>query len=128
MKWDKRFHVKSSYPIDLFFVRKKHQKTKWNGRSVWIIKVVVRTMWNIYNSDILFLNGSFKKYVHWGEEGGSLKSKQKRTGGGGPSICVRSHFLNYKIFKMKFYSYSPVFPMTIMAVWNIKQTIVKDWL
>ena len=46
---------------------------------------------------------------------GSLKSKQKRTGGeggGGPSMCVPSLFLkNTEIFKMKFYRYSPVFPV-----------------
>ena len=45
--------------------------------------------------------------------GGSLRSKQKRTGGGGgPSMSVRSLFLKKKgDFKMKFYSYSPVFPI-----------------
>ena len=39
--------------------------------------------------------------------GGSLNSKQKRTGGGGPSMCVRSLFnKNAEIFKIKFYSFS----------------------
>ena len=43
---------------------------------------------------------------------GSLKSQQKRTGGGGPSICVSSFLKKTaEIFKMKFYSYSPVFPI-----------------
>ena len=42
----------------------------------------------------------------------SSKSEQKRTGGGSPSMCVRSLFKkNAEIFKMKFYSYSPVFPI-----------------
>ena len=41
------------------------------------------------------------------------RSKTNKGGGvpGGPSMCVRSLFLkkNAVIFKMKFYSYSPVF-------------------
>ena len=42
-----------------------------------------------------------------------MKSDQKRIRGG-PSMCVRSLYLKKKnavIFKMKFYSYSPVFPI-----------------
>ena len=41
-----------------------------------------------------------------------MKSEQKRTGREGPSMCVRSLLkTNAEIFfKMKFYSYSPVFP------------------
>ena len=44
---------------------------------------------------------------------GSLKSEQERTGEVGPIMCVRSLFekKNAEIFKMKFYSYSPVFPI-----------------
>ena len=47
-----------------------------------------------------------------GGGGGPLKIEQKQTGGGGvPSMCVRSLFKkNAEIFKMKFYSCSPVFP------------------
>ena len=43
----------------------------------------------------------------------SLKSKQKRTGGRGvlKSVYVRFFKKNAEIFKMKFYSYSPVFPI-----------------
>ena len=43
--------------------------------------------------------------------GGSLKNEQKRTDGGGILACVyvRFLFLNAEIFKMKLYSYSPVF-------------------
>ena len=46
-------------------------------------------------------------------EGGSLKSKQKRTGGGGSYHVSMFAFLkkNADIFKIKFYSYSPVFPI-----------------
>ena len=42
---------------------------------------------------------------------GSLKIKQKQTGGGAVLECVYVCFLktNAEIFKMKFYSYSPVF-------------------
>ena len=44
----------------------------------------------------------------------SLKIEQKRTrgqgGGGGPNLCIRSLFKkNSEIFKMKYYSYFPVF-------------------
>ena len=58
-----------------------------------------------------------------------LKSEQERSGGGGPSICVRSLFKkkNAEIFKVKFYSYSPFFLLIIMSVSNIKQTIKKNY-
>ena len=48
-----------------------------------------------------------------GEGGGSLKSEQKRTGEGGSEHECTFAFLknNAEIFKMKFYSYSPVFPI-----------------
>ena len=50
-----------------------------------------------------------------GEGGGSLKSEQKRTEAreeeGGSSMCVHSLKKNAEIFKMKFYIYSPVFPI-----------------
>ena len=43
--------------------------------------------------------------------GRSLKSEQKRTGGGGFLACMYVCFFkkNAEIFKMKFYSHSPVF-------------------
>ena len=52
------------------------------------------------------------------ERGGSLSSEQKRTGGVGvlPCVYVRFYKKNALIFKIKFYSYSPVFPLIIMAV------------
>ena len=60
----------------------------------------------------LFLDdkGSFKKYVHW-----ESKHEQKQTGWGGWGllVCVYVRFLkkNAEIFKIKFYSYSPSFPI-----------------
>ena len=58
---------------------------------------------------------SFKKYVRWrGDwgEGGGLKSKQKQTGGDGDLACVYAFFKKSTvIFKRKFYSHSPVFPI-----------------
>ena len=46
-------------------------------------------------------------------EGGHWKANKIKQGEGGPGICVRSLFLkkNAEIFQMKFYSYSPVFPI-----------------
>ena len=59
-----------------------------------------------------FTKGSFKKCVRWGGEV-SLKSEQKRTGGEGLLSCVYVRFFkkNAEIFIIKFYSYSPVFPI-----------------
>ena len=45
---------------------------------------------------------------------GSLKSEQMRTGGGGFLACLYVCFFlkkNAEIFKIRFYSYSPVFPI-----------------
>ena len=57
--------------------------------------------------------GSFKRYIRWGGEGGSLRTKQKRLRGRGSyHVCTFAFFKeNAEIFKMKFYSYSPVFPI-----------------
>ena len=59
------------------------------------------------------LQGSFKKQVCCGWGRGSLKSEQKRTRGGGSQHVCSFAFLkkNAEIFKMKFYSSSPVFPV-----------------
>ena len=59
----------------------------------------------------IMIRGHSKITFVEGRGRGSLKSKQKRTGEGGRlSICLRSLFKqNAEIFKMKFYSYSPVF-------------------
>ena len=52
-------------------------------------------------------------FVEEGTGGRSLKSEQKRTGGEGvlTCVCVRFFKQNAEIFKIKFYSYSPVFPI-----------------
>ena len=58
--------------------------------------------------------GSFKKYVHrGGEEGGVIEKRTKVNRGSGVLGCVQVHFFkkNAESFKMKFYSYSPVFPI-----------------
>ena len=59
--------------------------------------------------------GSFKKYVRWGGgRGGGVIEKWKKTNRarGSPSMCVRSLFKkNVGIFEMKFYSFSPAFPV-----------------
>ena len=67
-------------------------------------------------------SGQYHKVTHRGhskstfvEEGRGVIEKRTKTNrgrGGCPSICVRSLFKkNAEIFKMKFYSYSPVFPI-----------------
>ena len=69
--------------------------------------------------------GSFKKYVRWGGGGHWKKNKNR---GRWVLSRVSVHFFkkNAEIFKIEFYSYSPVFPLIIIAVRNIKQTIMKD--
>ena len=56
---------------------------------------------------------SFKKSVPWGGEGVSLKSEQKLPVGGGLLAYVYVCFSKKKseILKMKFYCYSPAFPI-----------------
>ena len=55
--------------------------------------------------------GSFKKYVRWGEEGGDKWKTNKNEQGEGVLACVYVCFFkkDAEVFKMKFYSYSPVF-------------------
>ena len=50
--------------------------------------------WDSNKEFYYFVNGVIQKVRSLGKgEGGSLKSEQKRTGGGGrPSMCVRSLF------------------------------------
>ena len=83
---------------------------------------------NCFCCCLLFIRGHSKSTLVEEGSGVSLKSEQKRTGGGGPSMCVCFLFLkNAEIFKMRFYIYSPVFLLIIMVVWSIKQTIMKDY-
>ena len=67
----------------------------------------------IFKKEIKFPIGVIQKVLPLVRGGGSLKSKQKRSGGGGILACVYVRFFekNVEIFKMKFYSYSPVFPI-----------------
>ena len=80
----------------------------------------------------LFRGHSKSTFVEEGRRGWrgwSLKSEQKRTGGGGPSMCVRSLFLK-KMLRFSKWSLIVIlqfFLLIIMAVWNIKQTIMKDY-
>ena len=59
--------------------------------------------------------GRWKNTFVEGKEGGIIEKRTKtnRGMGEGPNICVRSLFQkkNAEIFKMKFHSYSPVFPI-----------------
>ena len=76
------------------------------------------------------LKGSFKKYVCWGGEGGGVIEKQTKSDRGrGVLACVYVGFFkkNAEIFKMKFHSYFPILLLIIMAVWNIRQTIMEDY-
>ena len=60
-------------------------------------------------------------------KGKSLKSEQKQTGVGGPSIHVR--FFLKKMLRSSKWSFKVIlqfFLLIIMAVWNITQTIMKD--
>ena len=56
---------------------------------------------------------------------------EKRTktnrGRGCPSMCVHSLSWNAEIFKMNFKVILQFFLLIIMAVWNVKQTIMKDY-
>ena len=76
----------------------------------------------------LFRGHSKSTFVEEGRRGWrgwSLKSEQKRTGGGGPSMCVRSLFLK-KMLRFSKWSLIVIlqfFLLIIMAVWNIKQVI-----
>ena len=74
--------------------------------------------------------GSFKKYVRWGEYGkGSLQSDQKRKGGGELLAFVYVHFFKKmpRFWKWSFIVILQFFLLIIMAVWNIKQIIMKDY-
>ena len=63
-----------------------------------------------------------------GGGGGSFKSEQNRTGGVSPSMCVRSLYLKkmLRFWKWSFIVILQFFLLIKKAVWNIKQTIMKD--
>ena len=59
-----------------------------------------------------FYKGVIQRVRSLRRGGGSLKSEQKQMGREGPSMCVCLLFKkNAEIFKMKFYSQSPVSPI-----------------
>ena len=82
-------------------------------------KLVGVLMWNL--KTVIFM----QRRKYWGV----IEKRTKSDRGREVLACVYVRFLkkNAEIFKMKFYSYSPVFPID-MAVWNIKQTIMKDYI
>ena len=66
-------------------IHSDHQKLlKFRWQEHWC---TFRIMPNGYSEAMsVFTKGSFRKYVRWGQGGReSLKSEQKRTGGGGGS-------------------------------------------
>ena len=77
----------------------------------------------------MFRGHSKSTFAEEGRGGASLKSEQKRTGRGGgcPSMWVRSLLKKMLRFsKRSFIVILQFFLLIIMAVWNIKQSIMKD--
>ena len=73
--------------------------------------------------------GVIQKVRSLRREGGPLKSKQKRIGGEGFLACVYV-LISLKIQRFSKWSFIVIlqfFLLIIMAVWNIKQTIKKDY-
>ena len=60
---------------------------------------------------------------------GSLKSEQNWTWGGGVLACVYVRFLKkmLRFSKWPFILILQFFLLTIMTVWNVKQTVMKDY-
>ena len=77
------------------------------------------------------IKGSFKKYVLWGGGEGGVIEKRTQTnwGWGFPNMCVRSLFKKkmLRFSKWIFIVILQIFLLIIMAEWNIKQTIMKDY-
>ena len=74
--------------------------------------------------------GSFEKYIRWGgeEEGSHWKANKNKQGEGKVLACMYVLFLkkNAEISKWSLIVIIQFFLLIIMAVWNIKQTIMKD--
>ena len=88
------------------------------------------SMYKDGQTQIKTCKGSFKKYVRWEEGGGHWKAnKNEQGGGGGPTMCVRSLFLKQMLIfsKLSFMVIFQFFLLIILAVWNIKQTIMKNY-
>ena len=95
--------------------------------EIWCMThvIVISHFWGIFCTFTPLLDH------RWGGGGVHWKGNKNRQGQGGRSMCVHWLFLlflkkNCEIFKIKFYIYSPVFPID-MAVWNIEQTNMKDY-
>ena len=75
-----------------------------------------------------FHMGSLKEVRLLRTGGGRFIEKITKTGLGGSYHVCTFAFLkkNAEIFKIKFYSYSPFFPLIIITVKIIKQIIMKD--
>ena len=60
---------------------------------------------------------------------GVIEKRTKSDRGRGVLACVYVGFFkkNAEIFKMKFHSYFPILLLIIMAVRNIRQTIMEDY-
>ena len=67
-------------------------------------------------------------FIEEGKEG-HWKANKNKQGEGSPSVCVRSPFLKkmLKFSKWSFIVIHQFLLLSIMAVWNIKQTIMKDY-
>ena len=77
----------------------------------------------------IFRGHSKSTFVEEGMGEGSLKSEQKRTGGRGVLTCVYVRFKKnmLRFSKWSFIAIFQFFLLIIMPIWNIKQTIMKDY-
>ena len=67
--------------------------------------------------EYLFRGHSKSTFVEEGRGGRVTEKQTKMNRGGGPwHVCTFAFKKNAEIFKMKFYTYSPVFLLIIMAV------------
>ena len=82
---------------------------------------------HLYQNTGKFSYGVIQK-VRLLRSGGGVIEKRTKTGLGGSYHVCTFAFLkkNAEIFKIKFYSYSPFFPLIIITVKIIKQIIMKD--
>ena len=73
--------------------------------------------------------GVIQKVCSLRRGGGIIDNRTKTNRGRGSLACVYVGFFkkNAEIFKMKFHSYFPILLLIIMAVRNIRQTIMEDY-
>ena len=89
--------------------------------SPWKIPLLIST------SNIFPGSHSKSTFVEEWKEGRSLKSKQKWTGEGSPSMCVHLLFVKkmLRFSKGSFLDILQFFLLIVMTILNIKQTIMK---